>query len=76
MKVTDYFPQFTELARKFRPYIGDALVYEVDAGEPTDYNVVMKAACFDEDMNMLDKEPHIFIISKEWLLEYYKDALV
>lgn len=74
MKVDDYFPEFTKLVQKYRSYLGDVLVYSVDAGEQTDYNIVMKAALFDDDMEMIGDSVD-FIVAKEWLLEYYKDEL-
>jgi len=50
----------------------DALVYEVDGGEPDDPNTVIRAAVFDRgilDANRMIGEPISLTVSKEWLAE-------
>lgn len=69
MKVTgvEEFGAFHVLFRYCRPVLNDYLVYEVDAGEPTDYNLVIKASQFEGTKPV--GEPHTLIIAKEWVLE-------
>lgn len=50
----------------------DALVYEVDGGEPGDPNTVIRAAVFDrgipDEVRMIG-EPIVLTVSKAWLTE-------
>lgn len=71
MNVRDFFPRFTRLFREFRPNDSSKIVYCVDTGEEDDFNVVIKAADFDESDNMIGDFVEM-VVSKEWLVEYYK----
>ena len=67
MKIREAFPSFTALLKYCRPNAGDAIVYAVDAGMPTEPNLVMKASLFDGENPI--GEIIEFVISKEWVLE-------
>ncbi len=67
------FTAFTYLYQYCRPKESDFTVYAVDAGLPTDYNLVITAARFDEDTMVSD--PSELIISKEWVLENLEKIL-
>ena len=71
MKLEDYFPAFTELFKKIRPQHQNMIVYEVDAGKPTDRSMSFKAASFEEGTTVMLGLPVEVIISKEWILEYF-----
>ena len=73
MKVREAFPGFTRLFKYCRPSIGDAIVYDVSAGNPTDPNLIMKASCFDGEKPI--GEVFEFIISKEWVIENVEKIL-
>ena len=70
MKIEEAFPEFTKLIRSIRPNYPDIVVYEVDAGLPTDLSVVFRAAKFDEAEKMIGDSIDV-ILSKEWILEYF-----
>ena len=67
MTVKEDFPAFTILLHYCRPKDNDHLVYSVDGGEYTDFNLVLHSGKFEEET--LVGEPSVFIISKEWVLE-------
>ncbi len=67
------FMAFTMLFHYCRPKESDLMVYAVDSGEPTDYNLVLTAAKFEGDKMMGD--PSELIISKEWVLENLEKIL-
>jgi len=60
------FPAFTLLFHYCRPKETDLTVYAVDAGEPTDYNLVLTAAKFEGEKMV--GEPSELIVAKEWVL--------
>lgn len=67
MLIKEAFPAFTLLLHYCRPKDVDHLVYSVDGGEHTDFNLVMHAGKFEDEQ--LVGEPSTLIISKEWVLE-------
>ena len=67
------FPAFTILFHHCRPKESDFTVYAVDAGEPTDYNLVLTAAKFEDDKMV--SQPSELIISKEWVLANLEEIL-
>ncbi len=67
------FAAFTILFQHCRPKETDFTVYAVDAGEPTDYNLVLTASRFEE--NKMVGDPSELIISKEWVLENLESIL-
>jgi hypothetical protein len=76
MKFTDTldnFMAFTYLFRYCRPKHEDFFVYEVDAGLPTDYNIVIKAGKFN-DTEMIGDYSEM-IVAKEWVLENLEKIL-
>jgi hypothetical protein len=64
---------FGAALRRARPDTpAEALVYEVDAGEPEDPNTLIRAAVFDRgilDANRMIGEPVTLTVSKTWLAE-------
>jgi hypothetical protein len=64
---------FTYLFRYCRPKHEDFFVYEVDAGLPTDYNIVIKAGKFN-DTEMIGDYSEM-IVAKEWVLENLEKIL-
>jgi hypothetical protein len=71
-KLSD-FMAFTYLFRHCRPKHEDFYVYEVDAGEPTDYNLVLKAMKVEGEAFSGDSEE--LVIAKEWVLENLEEIL-
>jgi hypothetical protein len=71
-KLSD-FMAFTYLFRYCRPKHEDFFVYEVDAGEPTDYNLVLKAMKVEDEALSGDGEE--LVIAKEWVLENLEEIL-
>jgi hypothetical protein len=71
-KLSD-FMAFTYLFRHCRPKHEDFFVYEVDAGEPTDYNLVLKAMKVEDEALSGDGEE--LVIAKEWVLENLEEIL-
>jgi hypothetical protein len=67
------FMAFTYLFRHCRPSYKDFFVYEVDAGEPTEYNITLKAMKVEGDAFAGD--PAELIIAKEWVLENLEEIL-
>lgn len=65
-KLSD-FMAFTYVFRHCRPKLQDYYVYEVDAGEPTDYNITFKAMKL-EDNQLVGDEVELSV-AKEWILE-------
>ena len=57
----DYWPDLTEAYRHLTGYI-EAIVHEVDAGEPDTPNAYLTA--------MVDGEDVVRVISKEWLADF------
>lgn len=64
---------FTYVFQYCRPKDKNYLVYSVDAGLPTDYNMVMQAAMFEDDKMISD--PAELIVAKEWVLENIEEIL-
>lgn len=73
VKALGEFPAFTILFHHCRPKETDLTVYAVDAGEPTDYNLILTAAKFDDDKMI--GESSVLIVSKEWVLENLEEIL-
>jgi hypothetical protein len=71
-KLSD-FMAFTYLFRHCRPKHEDFFVYEIDAGEPTDYNLVLKAMKVEDEALSGDGEE--LVIAKEWVLENLEEIL-
>lgn len=71
-KLSD-FMAFTYLFRHCRPKHEDFFVYEVDAGEPTDYNIILKAMKVED--NHLSGDSAELMIAKEWVLENLEKIL-
>lgn len=71
-KLSD-FMAFTFLFRHCRPKHDDFFVYEVDAGMPTDYNLVLKAMKVEGDA--FSGDPTELIVAKEWVLENLEEIL-
>lgn len=71
-KLSD-FMAFTYLFRYCRPKREDFFVYEVDAGMPTDYNLVLKAMKVEDEAFSGDSEE--LIVAKEWVLENLEGIL-
>ena len=69
LTIENTYPWFTELYLKYRPYDVDHIVYDIDVGEPKDYNIIIKAAKIKE--NMIVGDPATMLLSKEWLIENY-----
>lgn len=70
------FMAFTYLFRYCRPNHEDFFVYEVDAGMPTDYNIVLKAMKVEGDAFSGDPgDPAELIVAKEWVLENLEEIL-
>jgi hypothetical protein len=67
------FMAFTYVFQYCRPKDKNYLVYNVDAGLPTDYNMVMQAAVFEDDKMISD--PAELIVAKEWVLENLEEIL-
>ena len=67
------FPAFTVLFQHCRPKLADFTVYAVDAGEPTDYNLVLTAAKFEDGKMVSD--PSELIVAKEWVLANLEEIL-
>lgn len=64
---------FTYVFQYCRPKNKNHLVYSVDAGLPTDYNMVMQAAVFEDEKMISD--PEELIVAKEWVLENLEKIL-
>ena len=73
MKALEDFMAFTYLFRFCRPKHEDFFVYEVDAGTPADYNLVLKAMKAEDEE--LTGDPVEMIIVKEWVLESLEGIL-
>lgn len=73
MKIAEAFPAFTYLFQHCRPKETDFIVYDVDSGQQTDCNLVMKAARFEDEKMVGDYSE--LIISKEWVLENLEEIL-
>jgi hypothetical protein len=75
MKINELgeFPAFTILFQYCRPKESDFIVYAVDAGLPTDHNLSLTAAKFEE--NKMVGDPSELIVSKEWVLENLEKIL-
>lgn len=71
-KLSD-FMAFTYLFRHCRPKHEDFFVYEVDAGEPTDYNIILKAMKVED--NHFSGDSAELMIAKEWVLENLEKIL-
>lgn len=71
-KLSD-FMAFTYLFRYCRQKHDDFFVYEVDAGLPTDYNIVLKAMKLEGDAFTGDSAE--LIIAKEWVIENLEKIL-
>lgn len=67
MTIKEDFPAFTMLLHYCRPKDTEQIVYSVDGGEYTDFNLVMQAGKFEDEK--LVGESSTLIISKEWVLE-------
>ena len=67
------FMAFTILFHYCRPKETDLMVYSVDTGEKTDYNLVITAAKFEGEEMV--GSPSELIISKEWVLENLEKIL-
>lgn len=67
------FMAFTYLFRHCRQNHDDFFVYEVDAGLPTDYNIVLKAMKLEGDV--FTGDPVELIIAKEWVVENLEKIL-
>lgn len=67
MLIKEAFPAFTLLLHYCRPKDTEHVVYSVDGGEPTDFNLVMQAGKFEDEK--LVGEPSTLIISKQWVLD-------
>ena len=61
------FENFTRYLQHVKPLYKDYYIYEVDLGEPTDYNVIMHASRFENGEMVGD--PYQFIVSKEYFVE-------
>lgn len=71
-KLSD-FMAFTYLFRHCRSKHDDFYVYEVDAGMPSDYNLVLKAMKVEGDA--MTGDPAELIVAKEWVLENLEEIL-
>lgn len=73
IKALGEFMAFTYLFRHCRPNYKDFFVYDVDAGKPTEHNIVIKAMKIEGDTFVGD--PVELIIAKEWVLENIEKIL-
>ena len=65
----DLYDTLTTIFKKIRPNENPkAVVYSVDAGEPTDYNLVFHAG--EIVKGEVIGEPITVILSKEWIIDY------
>ena len=69
----DDFMAFTYVFRQCRRNHDDFFVYEVNAGLPTDYNLVMTA--MKSEGGTLTGEPVELVVAKEWVLENLHEIL-
>jgi hypothetical protein len=60
---------FTFLLRSIKPHLKDHYVYEVIVGNPEDYNIELRYGKFSGQI--LEGDPSIAFISKEWITESY-----
>lgn len=64
------YQKFTELFRRYRPYLSDYIVTDVNYGSPKDPNIILTATSPDK------VHTSKMFIAKDWILDHFDEPQI